>query len=179
VYGVPRSTLGDYISGRSSTGLSLGRPPALPAHIERQLVETTQEAAARGFGVNRRGLIEKTGASYWTTAFLLCLLELFFQLCYGFSSLFSFSWCITLRRIFQCSTLPPVTAYFSCLTFRFVTSFFTNVRLLQHWLLLVSIIYQIPCIITSYLSNLKETLHHFQSSETWVSLKAYLRFHHN
>jgi hypothetical protein len=132
VYGVPRSTLGDYISGRSSTGLSLGRPPALPAHIERQLVETTQEAAARGFGVNRRGLIEKTGASYWTTAFLLCLLELFFQLCYGFSSLFSFSWCITLRRIFQCSTLPPVTAYFSCLTFRFVTSFFTNVRLLQH-----------------------------------------------
>ncbi len=62
MYAIPRTTLQDYISGRSKPSSSLGRPPALSRDLERQIVNTVQDAAEMGFGVNSKGIREKTGA---------------------------------------------------------------------------------------------------------------------
>ena len=60
---VPRATLGDYKTGKSAPNLPLGRHPILPRDVERRIVETAQEAASLGCGVNRKGLLDKTGMS--------------------------------------------------------------------------------------------------------------------
>lgn len=46
-FGIPRSTLEDYVRGNSLPGCSIGRPPALEARLERGIVEKAQGAAAR------------------------------------------------------------------------------------------------------------------------------------
>ena len=52
MYSIPRSTIGNYVNGRSVPGTALGRKPALPQGIERELVNTAQDAAAAGFSVS-------------------------------------------------------------------------------------------------------------------------------
>lgn len=58
---VPKSTLSDRISQRVLPGAPIGRPPALPAKLEEELVSKVENAAAMGFGVSRRQLLVKTG----------------------------------------------------------------------------------------------------------------------
>ena len=62
VYNVPRSSIGNFITGRSVRGASLGRPPAISRDIEHNLVEATQTAASNGFGINRKKFLINTGA---------------------------------------------------------------------------------------------------------------------
>ncbi|XP_078334130.1 uncharacterized protein LOC144625794 [Crassostrea virginica] len=58
---VPKSTLSDRICQRVLPGAPIGRPPALPAKLEEELVSKVENAAAMGFGVSRRQLLVKTG----------------------------------------------------------------------------------------------------------------------
>lgn len=58
---VPKSTLSDHIAQRVLPGAPIGRPPALSAKLEEELVAKVENAAAMGFGVSRRQLLIKTG----------------------------------------------------------------------------------------------------------------------
>lgn len=58
---VPKPTLSDHIAQRVLPGAPIGRPPALSAKLEEELVAKVENAAAMGFGVSRRQLLIKTG----------------------------------------------------------------------------------------------------------------------
>ncbi|MES9884670.1 MAG: helix-turn-helix domain-containing protein [Sedimenticola sp.] len=55
-FGVPKSTIGDRVSGKHELHVQHGRPPAVPATIENKLVETVKTAA----GLSRKQIIIRT-----------------------------------------------------------------------------------------------------------------------
>ncbi|XP_069112283.1 tigger transposable element-derived protein 6-like [Argopecten irradians] len=59
-FNVPKSTLGDKVSGRSDVESKMGRPPALPESVEGNIVENVLEASKRGMGISRRQLFART-----------------------------------------------------------------------------------------------------------------------
>ncbi|KAJ8300593.1 LOW QUALITY PROTEIN: hypothetical protein KUTeg_022112 [Tegillarca granosa] len=56
-YDVPRSTIGDRISGRVKEGTSPGKKPVYPIEVENQVAEKIKQAARMGFGITRAQLI--------------------------------------------------------------------------------------------------------------------------
>ncbi len=62
-YNIPRSTISDYLRGKSTVGCALGRPPALPSKVEDNLVSKAMEAADKGLGVSRLQMMTKAGMS--------------------------------------------------------------------------------------------------------------------
>ena len=85
VYGIPRTTIGDYLRGKSLPGCHLGRPPVLPPKVEETLVEKVKDAASRGFGFSRKELFQKRGLfqKYGTTSIDIVII---FYCLYKFSS---------------------------------------------------------------------------------------------
>jgi len=59
-YGIPKSTLGDKMSGRSYLDTNIGRRPALSEAVENKIVDTVLEASKRGMGISRRQLFART-----------------------------------------------------------------------------------------------------------------------
>lgn len=57
---VPKSTIGDRISGRKPDPLQLGSKPVIPAEIEKSIADRAMDLAAQGFGIGRRQLIART-----------------------------------------------------------------------------------------------------------------------
>ncbi|KAJ8306327.1 hypothetical protein KUTeg_016872 [Tegillarca granosa] len=55
-YDVPRSTIGDRISGRVKEGTSPGKKPVYPIEVENQVAEKIKQAARMGFGITRAQL---------------------------------------------------------------------------------------------------------------------------
>lgn len=62
-YGVPKSTLGDKMSGRSDLDTNIGRRAALSEAVENKIVDTVLEASKRGMGISRRQLFARTSAN--------------------------------------------------------------------------------------------------------------------
>lgn len=60
-YGVKKSTLGDHLSGKITTGSKIGRNTVFPIEVEKQLVAKAQSVAEQGFGISRKQLICKAG----------------------------------------------------------------------------------------------------------------------
>lgn len=58
-YDIPRSTISDHVVGRVQPGATPGRKPALPSHIEREMVVKAMDASQKGFGITRRSLMVK------------------------------------------------------------------------------------------------------------------------
>jgi hypothetical protein len=59
-YGVPKSTLGDKMSGRRDLDTNIGRRDALSEAVENKIVDTVLEASMRGMGISRRQLFTRT-----------------------------------------------------------------------------------------------------------------------
>ena len=59
-YNVPKSTLGDRISGRFQVGVRRGRPPHIPPELESKIVESIKMAARRGIGLTRKQILLRT-----------------------------------------------------------------------------------------------------------------------
>lgn len=60
-YGVPRSTIGDYMRDNRDDKSKSGRGPVVPKDIEDEVVNHILQAAERGFGVTRQQLLHKVG----------------------------------------------------------------------------------------------------------------------
>ena len=58
-YGIAKSTLADYVSGRSTEGVAAGRPPIIPRDVENKMAEKIIEAADKGFGYGRKNVMQK------------------------------------------------------------------------------------------------------------------------
>ena len=61
-YGIPRSTIGDRISGRFDIKEPVvhGRPPAIPFAIENKIVASVKMAAKMGVGLSRKQILTRT-----------------------------------------------------------------------------------------------------------------------
>lgn len=59
-FNIPRSTIGDRISGKHELHVPNGRPPAIPRDIELQVVEAVKMAARRGIGLTRNQILART-----------------------------------------------------------------------------------------------------------------------
>ena len=61
-YGIPKSTIGDRISGRFDISKPIvhGRPPAIPNEIEKKIVESVKMAAKMGVGLSRKQILART-----------------------------------------------------------------------------------------------------------------------
>ncbi|WAR04798.1 LOW QUALITY PROTEIN: hypothetical protein MAR_020659 [Mya arenaria] len=57
---VPRSTIGDRISGKHELHVPNGRPPHIPRDIENKIVDAVKMAARRGIGLTRMQVLEPT-----------------------------------------------------------------------------------------------------------------------
>lgn len=60
-YGVPRSSLGDRISGRIAPDARPGKMPVIPAEVESAMVEKAMSLADQGFGVSKKQLTARAG----------------------------------------------------------------------------------------------------------------------
>ncbi|MES9884386.1 MAG: helix-turn-helix domain-containing protein [Sedimenticola sp.] len=60
-YGVPRSSLGDRMSGRTAPAARPGKAPVIPKEIESQMVTKAMTLAEQGFGVSKRNLSSRAG----------------------------------------------------------------------------------------------------------------------
>ncbi|XP_033753088.1 uncharacterized protein LOC117336586 [Pecten maximus] len=58
-FGVPKSSLSDYVTGRSKVGVNFGRPPVIPAEVETKMADMAMDLAAKGFGIGRRQMIAR------------------------------------------------------------------------------------------------------------------------
>ena len=59
-FGIPKSTLGNIISGKHELHVKNGRPPCIPFVIEEKIVEALKMAARRGIGLTRRQVLART-----------------------------------------------------------------------------------------------------------------------
>lgn len=59
-FGVPKSTIGDRISGKHELHVKNGRPPCIPREIEEKIVHALKIAARRGIGLTRRQVLSRT-----------------------------------------------------------------------------------------------------------------------
>ena len=60
-YGVPRSTLGDRVSGRIDLNARPGRDPVFPKEVEDSMVGKAMSRADQGFGLSKRTMIARAG----------------------------------------------------------------------------------------------------------------------
>ncbi|XP_033755670.1 jerky protein homolog-like [Pecten maximus] len=60
-YGIAKSTLGDKVTNKSQIDAKIGRKPALPDEVEKQIVDNVKRNAERGFGMSRQQLLTRTG----------------------------------------------------------------------------------------------------------------------
>lgn len=58
-FGVPRSTLGDRITGRIAVEARPGKDPVIPIDIEDKMVEKAFSCANQGFGVSKKNVNSK------------------------------------------------------------------------------------------------------------------------
>ena len=58
-FGIPKSTLGDRISGRVEEGATPGKKPVLPVEVESAIADKIKEAGKMGFGITRAQLCFK------------------------------------------------------------------------------------------------------------------------
>lgn len=65
-YNVPKSTIGDRLSGRFDIQIPPvhGRPPAIPKDIEDKIVESVKKAAEMGVGLSRKQMLDRTNSLY-------------------------------------------------------------------------------------------------------------------
>lgn len=68
-YGVPKSTLGDRISGRIDVEARPGRAPVIPKDIEDAMVSKAMSRADQGFGLSKRTMIARAGTLCKTMGF--------------------------------------------------------------------------------------------------------------
>lgn len=61
-FGVPRSTLGDRITGRIAVEARPGKDPVIPIDIEDKMVEKAFSCANQGFGVSKKTLTARAGS---------------------------------------------------------------------------------------------------------------------
>lgn len=59
-YNVPRSTIGDRISGKHELHVPHGRPTHIPTDVEDKIVSAVKMAARRGIGLSRKQILERT-----------------------------------------------------------------------------------------------------------------------
>ena len=59
-FGVPRSTIGDRISGKHDIDTEHGRPPLIPREVENKIVDAIKMAATRGIGLTRKQVLLRT-----------------------------------------------------------------------------------------------------------------------
>ena len=59
-FGVPKSTIGDRISGKHELHVRNGRPPHIPDKIEQKIVDAVKMAPRRGIGLTRKQILAKT-----------------------------------------------------------------------------------------------------------------------
>ena len=59
-YSVPKSTIGDRISGKHALGTSHGRPPALPKEMEDTIASSAKMASKLGVGLSPRQIMQRT-----------------------------------------------------------------------------------------------------------------------
>jgi len=59
-YAVPKSTIGDRLSGKHSLKVQHGRPPALPRAVEEIIVKSVKTAAKLGMGLSRKQIMRRT-----------------------------------------------------------------------------------------------------------------------
>ena len=59
-FGVPKSTIGDRISGKHELHVRNGWPPHIPDKIEQKIVDAVKMAARRGIGLTRKQILAKT-----------------------------------------------------------------------------------------------------------------------
>ena len=58
-FGIPKSTLGDRISGRLEEGATPGKKPVLPVEVESAIANKIKEAGKMRFGITRAQLCFK------------------------------------------------------------------------------------------------------------------------
>ena len=58
---VPKSTVGDRVTGKREIVVGRGRKPALPLELENSIVQSVKRASQLGVGVSRRQLLTRTG----------------------------------------------------------------------------------------------------------------------
>jgi hypothetical protein len=61
-FGIPRSTLGDRLTGKVLDDATLGRKPILPPSIEKEIVDVVCLSAERGFGITKAQLLNRVGS---------------------------------------------------------------------------------------------------------------------
>jgi len=68
-FGVPRSTVGDRVSGRfhDVSVIKNGRPPCMPVDIETKIVRAVVKAARQGFGLTVKQVLAKVDQLCQTT----------------------------------------------------------------------------------------------------------------
>ena len=59
-FGVPKSTIGDRMSGKHEIHVEHGRPPHIPREIENMIVDAVKMAARRGIGLTRKQVLRRT-----------------------------------------------------------------------------------------------------------------------
>ena len=59
-FGVPKSTIGDRMSGKHEIHVEHGRPPHIPREIENKIVDAVKMAARRGIGLTRKQVLRRT-----------------------------------------------------------------------------------------------------------------------
>ncbi|VDI54723.1 Hypothetical predicted protein [Mytilus galloprovincialis] len=60
-YNVPKSTVGDRVTGKRNIEVGRGRKPALPLELENSIVKSVKRASQLGVGISRRQLLARTG----------------------------------------------------------------------------------------------------------------------
>lgn len=59
-FNVPRSTIGDRMSGKHDMHVPNGRPPHIPREVENKIVDAVKMAARRGIGLTRKQILLRT-----------------------------------------------------------------------------------------------------------------------
>ncbi|VDI62466.1 Hypothetical predicted protein [Mytilus galloprovincialis] len=60
-YNVPKSTVGDRVTGKRNIEVGRGRKPALPLELENSIGKSVKRASQLGVGISRRQLLARTG----------------------------------------------------------------------------------------------------------------------
>jgi lysine/ornithine N-monooxygenase len=58
---VPKSTVGDRVTGKREIVVGRGRKPALPLELENSIVQSVKRTSQLGVGVSRKQLLTRTG----------------------------------------------------------------------------------------------------------------------
>jgi hypothetical protein len=59
-FSVPRSTIGDRLTGKHDLNTKHGRPPAIPMYIEETIVKTIKKASKLGVGLSQKQIMSRT-----------------------------------------------------------------------------------------------------------------------